>query len=86
MPGPTTTLGFIISTLFGAAFHMLVGGDAQKLAVYLLAGWLGFTIGHILGVVFEFQLLSIGPLRALPAMVGALAALGAAFAMVRRKK
>ncbi|MBL8163682.1 MAG: hypothetical protein JNJ61_16975 [Anaerolineae bacterium] len=75
MPGPTTLFGFIVATLLGAAFHLVMGGDARRLALFLLAGWLGFGLGQILGAILEINLLSIGTLRILPAVVGALIAL-----------
>ena len=81
LPGPTLTLGFILATLFGAAFHLVVGGDARRLALYLLAGWVGFGIGHLLGVSLNVNLLNIGPLRIVSASIGALVALFAANAL-----
>ena len=75
MPSPSVTFGFILATLYGATFHLIVGGDARKLALYLLAGWLGFALGHIAGVVFGVDVLSIGPLRTLSATLGAWLAL-----------
>lgn len=70
MPGTTLTFAFILATLFGAVFHLIVGGDARRLALFLLAGWLGFGIGHIVGVALEINLFNIGTLRVLPAAVG----------------
>src|SRR5262249_27041139 len=43
MPSPSVTFGFILATLYGALFHLVLGGNARQLALYLLAGWLGFT-------------------------------------------
>jgi uncharacterized membrane protein YjjP (DUF1212 family) len=85
VPGPTVTFGFIIATLFGAAFHLIFGGDARRLAVFLLSGWAGFALGHIIGVNFGISVLSIGSLRFLAACVGALAALLIARAMTVRQ-
>ena len=75
MTGPTLTFGFIIATLFGASFHLVLGGDARRLAVFLLAGWLGFGFGHLAGVFLEFDFMSVGALRILPASFGAFLAL-----------
>lgn len=75
MPSPNTLFGFIIATLLGAAFHLVMGGDARRLALFLLAGWLGFSLGQILGTILEINLLSIGTLRIVPAVIGALTAL-----------
>ncbi len=78
MPSPSVVFGFILATLYGAIFHFILGGDARRLALFLLAGWLGFTLGHIFGVIFGVSALSIGPLRAFSATLGAWLALLAA--------
>lgn len=75
MPGPTTTFGFILATLFGAVFHLIMGGDARRLALFLLAGWVGFGLGHVLGAVFSINILNIGTLHIFTAAIGALIAL-----------
>jgi len=75
LPGPTTTFGFILATLFGATFHLIMGGDARRLALFLLAGWIGFGLGQLLGTVFGINILNIGTLRIFTAAVGATIAL-----------
>lgn len=72
LPAPSVILGFILATLLGAAFHLVFGGDVRRLAMFLLAGWIGFFFGHIAGVVLDIEVLNIGPLRAAPAVIGAL--------------
>lgn len=81
MPGPTATFAFIIATLLGAGFHFLVGGDVRRLALFLLAGWVGFTLGHMVGALFEIDILNIGTLHIVSASAGALVALSAAFVL-----
>jgi hypothetical protein len=78
MPGPSVTLGFILATLYGATFHVLVGGRVRQLALYLMASWLGFSLGHIFGIIFSVNILNIGPLRTGAATLGACLALIAA--------
>jgi uncharacterized membrane protein YeaQ/YmgE (transglycosylase-associated protein family) len=75
LPGPTTTFGFILATLFGAAFHLIMGGDARRLALFILAGWMGFGLGHVLGAVFNINIMNIGTLHIFTAAIGALIAL-----------
>ncbi len=75
MPGPTATFAFILATLFGAVFHLIVGGDARRLALFLLAGWVGFAAGHVAGTIFHIDILNIGTLRVFTASLGALLAL-----------
>lgn len=66
---------FIIATLYGALFHLLVGGDARRLTLFLLAGWLGFAMGQLMGDTFVVGAFTIGELRIIPASLGALLAL-----------
>jgi hypothetical protein len=75
MPSPTVIFAFILATIYGTLFHLVVGGDVRRLALYLLAGWLGFALGHLLGVMLGVEILRVGPLRALSATVGAWTAL-----------
>ncbi|MCU0514209.1 MAG: hypothetical protein MUE40_16760 [Anaerolineae bacterium] len=75
MPGPNFTFAFIVATLFGAGFHVVVGGDARRLTMYLLAGWIGFAMGQMAGNSLPGLTLTIGELHLLPAGAGALVAL-----------
>ncbi len=78
MLGPTVTFAFILATLFGAVFHFIVGGDARRLALFFLAGWIGFALGHILGDMFNINI-AIGSINIVSASVGALVALVVAY-------
>ncbi|MBI5669723.1 MAG: hypothetical protein HZC41_17125 [Chloroflexi bacterium] len=75
MLSPIITLGFILATLFGAAFHLVVGGDARRLALFLLCGWIGFGLGQLVGVTLSINILNIGSLRIVTASAGAMVAL-----------
>ncbi|MBO9310111.1 MAG: hypothetical protein J7551_10050 [Chloroflexi bacterium] len=75
MPSPPVVFGFLLATLYGALFHLIFGGSTRRLALYLLAGWLGFAIGQIFGTVFEVNALAIGVLNTFTATLGAWAAL-----------
>jgi len=63
MPLPSIFLGFIISTLYGALFHVWRGGSAGKLLLYLILGWFGFWVGHFLGGYFRWSFDKLGPLH-----------------------
>lgn len=83
MPSPSVVFSFILATLYGAAFHLLSGGDARRLALFLLSAWLGFGLGQGFGETVNFTLLDIGPLHVLPATVGAWNALVVARILTR---
>ncbi|HVO43518.1 MAG TPA: hypothetical protein VMT34_12885 [Aggregatilineales bacterium] len=78
MPSPSVTFGFVLATLLGALFHFIVGGDIRRLALFLLASWLGFALGQIIGAALAITVLDIGPLHTFSATLGALLALLAA--------
>ena len=78
MPSPSVVFGFILATLYGAVFHFVLGGDARRLALFLLAGWIGFILGHIFGTIVGVNVLNIGSLRFFSATLGAWLALWAA--------
>ncbi len=86
MLNPITTLGFILATLFGAAFHLIVGGDARRLALFLLCGWVGFGLGQLIGVTLSINILNIGSLRVVSASFGAAVALFVAYFLTSNRK
>jgi uncharacterized membrane protein YjjP (DUF1212 family) len=76
MTNPATLLlAVALATMYGAGFHLWQGGGARRLALYLLAGWLGFTLGHVLGNLLGIQLFMIGQLNFLTATAGSALAL-----------
>jgi uncharacterized membrane protein YeaQ/YmgE (transglycosylase-associated protein family) len=64
--------GFIISTLLGSLFHLVRGGSAGRLLLYLILGWAGFWLGHILAQQFDWTFATFGPLHLGPAVIGSL--------------
>ena len=75
---PALFLAGILSTLYGALFHLWQGGGARRLALYLLAGWLGFALGHVVGNALDLELMKVGALNVLTATLGSGLALFAA--------
>lgn len=86
MPSPSIVFSFILATLYGAAFHVVSGGDARRLALFLLASWLGFSLGHSFGEVVGMDFMDIGPLHMLAATVGAWVALTVARLLTRQPR
>jgi hypothetical protein len=85
LPSPILTFSFILATLLGAAFHVVLGGDARRLVLFLLASWGGFAFGQFVGVTFGIDVFAIGTLRVVSASVGALAALVAISFLTSRR-
>lgn len=66
-------LGFLLSTSFACVFHLLVGGPAGRILLYVIMSNLGFLAGHFLGRGMGITLMKLGPLYLLPATLGAVA-------------
>jgi uncharacterized membrane protein YeaQ/YmgE (transglycosylase-associated protein family) len=60
---PTFLLGAVLSSLFGSLYHLVRGGSGKRLLTYLVAGWIGFWVGHLVGQIFEITFFSVGALR-----------------------
>ncbi len=76
---PTLFLGLIISTLYGAIFHLWRGGNAGRLLLYLLLSWIGFWIGQLVGNLLNVTFDTIGQLHLLTATLGSLIFLAIGF-------
>ena len=85
VPSPSLVLSFILASIFGAAFHILAGGDARRLAFFLIAGWLGFALGQAFGIAFGVNVFDIGVLHTFTATFGSLLALFAARILTGRR-
>ena len=60
---PALIIGILISTLYGAAFHLWRGGGLGRLILYLILAWAGFWIGQFFGNYFGWSFGSFGPLN-----------------------
>lgn len=85
MLSPTLTFAFILATLYGAAFHLILGGDARRLALLLLTSWLGFGFGQLVGITFLIDFFDIGALRIVSATLGSFSALIAVSLLTSRR-
>jgi hypothetical protein len=85
LPSPILTFSFILATLFGAAFHVILGGDARRLVLFLLTSWIGFALGQFVGVTFAIDLFAIGTLRVVSASLGSILALVAISFLTSRR-
>jgi uncharacterized membrane protein YeaQ/YmgE (transglycosylase-associated protein family) len=69
---PSFLFGFIISTLYGLGFHLLRGGGAGRLLLYLFMSWIGFWTGHVIADQLDWSFASVGSLHLGMATVGSL--------------
>jgi hypothetical protein len=60
---PAIIFGLLISTLYGAAFHLWRGGNAWRLALYLVLGWAGFWLGQFIAAQLGWTFASLGTLH-----------------------
>lgn len=77
---------WLVATIYGAGFHVIAGGGAGRLLLYLSASWLGFAIGHLIGELGGFDIWRVGQVNVLPATLGAVVALGLAWKLAPRPK
>ena len=66
---PALVLGFALATLYGAVFHLWRGGGMGRLILYLILGWIGFSIGQGIATYFEWSFGKVGPLHILVATI-----------------
>jgi uncharacterized membrane protein YeaQ/YmgE (transglycosylase-associated protein family) len=69
---PTLLLGLILSTLYGALFHLWRGGHAGRLLLYLLLAWIGFWLGQLSANFLNISFDTLGQLHLLFATLGSL--------------
>lgn len=60
---PPMIFGLVISTLYGAAFHLWKDGGLNRLILYLGLGWVGFWIGQFAADRLGWTFLSAGSLH-----------------------
>ena len=60
---PSLIFAFLIASLYGALYHLIRGGGPGRIIMYLLFGWLGFALGHFVGIWQEWLLLPVGQLN-----------------------
>jgi hypothetical protein len=73
---PSIILGVIISTLYGAAYHLWRGGGLGRMLYYMVLAWIGFWAGHFLGNQLGVTIGGIGPLQLGAATMGSAVLLG----------
>ena len=75
MPNPIFIFAFVIATMYGLVFHVIMGGGARRMVLFIVTGWLGFLLGQYIGGYLGATLLKVGVLHLLPATLCAFALL-----------
>jgi hypothetical protein len=73
IPGSASglVLGFLLASIYGAAFHLIFGGPLKHIVLYLAVAWLGFFIGQFIGDFLNIEVLKLGKIHLVSASVGA---------------
>lgn len=72
---PALVLAAVLATAYAAFFHLWNRGGMSMLRNYLLAAWIGFAGGHLVGDLAGTHWLQVGHLSVFNGTVGAAAAL-----------
>jgi hypothetical protein len=72
---PALVLATLLSTAYGAAFHLVAGGRVGRLLLYLAAAWAGFALGQVVGAGWDNGPLHIGEVYLASATLGSWLAL-----------
>jgi hypothetical protein len=60
---PALILGFLLASLYGAIFHLFLGGGLGRMLLFLLLGWMGFLAGQILASYLGWTFDQVGALH-----------------------
>lgn len=66
---PPFVLSVLLSTMLATLFNLWQGGSARDLALYLIAGWLGFVVGELLGDWMGLDVFMIGEVHVAEAIL-----------------
>ena len=60
---PSLIFALLIASLYGVIYHLVRDGGLGRLLLFLIFGWVGFALGHLLGVWRGWVLLPVGELN-----------------------
>ena len=72
---PAILLSAILSTAYGAVFHVWRGGSLRRLGLFLVAAWVGFGLGQLAGMLIGWDAGQVGEVHLIEATLGSLIAL-----------
>lgn len=60
---PSLLFAFVIASLYGVLYHLIRGGGLGRLLLFLILGWAGFALGHMLGILRDWTFITVGDLN-----------------------
>jgi hypothetical protein len=60
---PSLIFAFLIASLYGVLYHLVRNGGLGRLLLFLIFGWAGFALGHLLGIWQGWFLIMVGELN-----------------------
>ena len=73
---PSLIFAFLIASLLGFLYHLIRGGGLGRMLLFLIFGWVGFAVGHLVGIWQDWVLFPVGELNLGISTVGSLLFLG----------
>jgi uncharacterized membrane protein YeaQ/YmgE (transglycosylase-associated protein family) len=73
MTVPAFLFGSLVAVFLGVVFHLIKGGGPFYIFLYMLAGFIGFWVGHYVGDSLELNMWTIGPVHYASALLSTLA-------------
>jgi hypothetical protein len=67
MMTPHYLFALALATFFGALFHLVRGGGAMRLLLYLACSWAGFAVGQVVAPLIGLNLPVVGPFHVVEA-------------------
>lgn len=60
---PSLIFALLIASIYGVLYHLVRDGGLGRLLLFLIFGWAGFALGHLLGIWRGWILLPVGELN-----------------------
>jgi len=62
----------LLPTAYGAIAHLWRGGDGRRLSLFLVASWIGFGLGQLVGMLIGWNGTVLGEIHVLEATIGSI--------------
>lgn len=63
MTVPSFLFALLIASLYGVLYHFIRGGGLGRLLLFLIFGWAGFALGHLVGLWQNWVFIQLGELN-----------------------